>query len=868
MSYNVSRLTLYAILSSVEDDLRGLIQYYLNHLSPSELFGNDVYKKSLDRFLKDVGGVGDQVSLLQILMYVDFGDLFLTLNSNREDLPTDVGSYLKSITQKLEKLVGVRNRVAHSRPLNYDDLPVVLDTAEALIQSDVVKWDGLKNTLSRLKDEPSFVLGISIPSYSISESILNHNLPTPDFDETGFLGRKRQVEDLVRLCLGPYPVITIVGEGGIGKTALALKVAYDILDLPDSPFDAVVWASSKTTQLTHQEIINIQGAIGDSLGMFRHVAHQLGGVNDSSDHLSEVLDYLKEFKILLVLDNLETVLDERVRTFLGRLPYGSKVLITSRIGVGAFEYPYKLMEMDDNDAVQLLRALARIRGVESLFTVKQSQLMIYCNRMKNNPGFIKWFVSAVQTGKRPEEVLSQTDVFLEFCMSNVYRFLSNDARDILTSMLCVPGPQSQAELVFLNDFDALGIQKHLHELLRTNMVIMSSTPVGSSFESTYELSDLSRQYLSKKHPASADLYEQLTRKKRQIVAAAEQFKADQEKDPYSFYSLQMRSKSDLVVAKYLLDALKSCKSKDFARAEKLVAEARGLAPEYFEVYRVEAVVKLQSGNPIAAQSAYEVAIELEPFSAPVRKWYGSFLLRYRADCEGALVQLQKAKDLDPTSAEIEIEIARAYLYLSRFEEASSILKDITSQSGLAVWSLRKAYDLYFQCYIRKAEDCLSQHDEIASIANLENFFEVYKICPSSLIDNMMIEKIKMAIDVALSCLKLSRNDDARANVTALIDLLTKEYDNALRKSSAFGMHRKMKNISTSERVLGKIVSLKNGYGFIELEESNERIFFHKSDLASEFLNFSVLCVGDQVLCSVVPDTRRGGLRAAFVEIFS
>lgn len=867
MSYNVSRLTLYAILSSVEDDLRALIQYYLSHVSPNELFGDEVYKKALERLLKDVGGVGEQASFLQVLMYIDFGDLFLTLNSNREHLPKDVGAYFKSITLKLEKLVGIRNRVAHSRPLNYDDLSIVLDTSESLLKSDVVKWNGLRSTLIRLKEEPSFVLGISIPSYDVTESVVNHNLPIPDFDETGFLGRKRQSDDLIKLCLGPYPVVTIVGEGGIGKTALALKVAYDIIDLPDSPFDAVVWSSSKTTQLTHQEIINIQGAIGDSLGMFRHVAHQLGSNVDSPEYLDEVLDYLKEFKILLVLDNLETVLDERVREFLGKLPYGSKVLITSRIGVGAFEYPYKLTQMDETDAVQLLRASARIRGVEKLFSLPQFQLSIYCKKMNNNPGFIKWFVSAVQTGKRPEEVLSNTDVFLEFCMSNVYHFLSNDARKILTTMLCIPGPQSQAELVFLNDLDAFGLQRFLHELLRTNMVIMSSTPVGSSFESTYELSDLARQYLVKKHPADSKVYEKVTRKKRQIVAAAEQFKADQVKDPYSFYSLQMRSKSDLIVAKYLLDALKFSKKKDFERAEKLIIEAKGLAPEYFEVYRVEALVKLQGGNPTAAQSAYEIAIELEPLSAPLRKWYGSFLLRYRADCESALVQFKKANELDPTSAEINIEIARALLYLSRFTEALPKLKDVISKSDLALWSLRKAYDLYLQCFIRRAEDYLTQHDEISAIENLEEFNKAYNDCPPNLIDTIMTEKVKMASDIALACVKLSRNDDAKLKANTFVKIFTEEY------SSAGNKHLLSKALSSLEeagRVTGKIVSLKNGFGFIVLDENKEQIFFHRSDLISEYLNFSTLCVGDSVSCIISPDPKRsdGGVRATQIIVYS
>lgn len=844
MTYSVSRLTLFAVLSSIEEDLRRLILLHLEGQADLEdLLGAHLLTRASDRLEQDLGITDQRPSLEQVLMYVDFGDLYQILNSHRAILPNSTGNYIRNITSKLEKLVPVRNRVAHSRPLNYDDLAMTLDIAQEIVESPDVSWTNLKNTLSRLDDEPSFVLGLTIPAYEVDQTPVHHNLPLPDFDETGFLGRKQKVENLKNLCVGPYPVITIVGEGGIGKTALALKVAYDLLDLEEPPFEAIVWTSSKTTQLTPQEIVRIEGAIHDSLGVFQHLADEIVGEGLAEDPLSEVLEYMKEFKILLILDNLETVLDDRIRSFLEQLPTGSKVLITSRIGLGAYEHPLKLQPMDEREAIQLLRALAKARGVDKLFEVPNNQLSKYCQRMNNNPGFIKWFVSAVQTGSRPEEVLAKSDVFLEFCMSNVYDYLSTKARKVLRSLLCLPGRHSQAELAFLNSAEALELQPALHELMRTNMVNMSTVAVGSSFESQYELIDLARDYLSKQHPVSQEEYEQLKKRQRQLVSAGEQMRAEQESKPYSFYSIKMRSSSDMIVAKYLLDSLKQAKGENFDKAEELIDEARRLAPEFFEVHRVEAIVKAQQGNYSAANDRYEAAVELEPRSAPLRKWYGGFLLRYMNDVDRALEQFLEAAKLDPTEVEIQLEIARARLYLMQFDEAIEILESIVPRTDLPTWPHRKAYDLYLQCFYRRADHLLNNHDRVNAVDNLEKLRTAYSACLPHLVDNRMKETMVKAKDLIMQCVNTAQNKSVWSRADKLADWYCDRFE---RDSDSRTFKEKTSDVSQENRLQGAVRKLlfRKSYGFIRTKEEDD-YFFHRDEMVNgrDWFNISQ---GDKV----------------------
>ncbi len=204
MRHSASRLTLFAIISTIETDLREIINDYLGTQRDILSFlGPELAQQCCDRFEKEYGQ-NSEFTLRQLSPYLDFADSYKVLNANAQFLPNDIAQYLKACTADLDKLVPIRNRVMHSRPLHFDDLATTLDIAENLLKNDSVQWSSLRATLEHLERDPSFVLGLEIPSHSIRNE-KKHNLPIPDFDDTGFLGRRQQVAELVKLCLGAYP---------------------------------------------------------------------------------------------------------------------------------------------------------------------------------------------------------------------------------------------------------------------------------------------------------------------------------------------------------------------------------------------------------------------------------------------------------------------------------------------------------------------------------------------------------------------------------------------------------------------------------------------------------------------------------------
>jgi predicted ATPase/DNA-binding XRE family transcriptional regulator len=142
------------------------------------------------------------------------------------------------------------------------------------------------------------------------------NLPTY---LTPFIGREQEQANLARLLGTPNcRLITLLGPGGIGKTRLAVEVAGQCEGLSDGVV-FVPLASISEPQA-------IVPAIADAL------AFAFSGATDLS---SQLLTYLRDKQLLLVLDNMEHLLGaggitvELLRQILAQAPR-VKLLTTSR----------------------------------------------------------------------------------------------------------------------------------------------------------------------------------------------------------------------------------------------------------------------------------------------------------------------------------------------------------------------------------------------------------------------------------------------------------------------------------------------------------------------------------------------------------
>jgi predicted ATPase len=206
----------------------------------------------------------------------------------------------------------------------------------------------------RLKDfdEPVEIFQLGDGTFPPLKTISNTNLPRP---ASSFVGREREVAEIVALTRTGVRLLTLSGPGGSGKTRLAIEAAAELLQ----DFEAgVFWVGL--------------AALRDPALMTETIVHSLGAKEGLAKHIGER-------KLLLLLDNLEQIIDvaPELSALISACP-NLTLLVTSRELLrvqGEVEYP--VPPLTKTEAVTLLCARASVEENEAV-----SEL---CSRLDNLP---------------------------------------------------------------------------------------------------------------------------------------------------------------------------------------------------------------------------------------------------------------------------------------------------------------------------------------------------------------------------------------------------------------------------------------------------------------------------------------------------
>jgi predicted ATPase/class 3 adenylate cyclase len=195
----------------------------------------------------------------------------------------------------------------------------------------------------RVKDfaGPVWIFQLGRERFPPLKTISNTNLPRP---ASTFVGREREVEEVLAVLREGARFLTLSGPGGSGKTRLAIEVAADLVAECRS---GVFWVGLAP--------LREPGLVVDA------IAQALGAKDDLAEHIGER-------EMLLVIDNFEQVVDAApdLAATVEHCP-NLKLLVTSRERLrvrGEVEYP--VLPLAEPDAVDLFCARARLESDASV----------------------------------------------------------------------------------------------------------------------------------------------------------------------------------------------------------------------------------------------------------------------------------------------------------------------------------------------------------------------------------------------------------------------------------------------------------------------------------------------------------------------
>ena len=206
MRAHATRTTCFAIISAIENDLRALVRRASDSLQLTTILPVDVRLSAEARWLKDDrSGIRSHAEDdFELLNYIDFLDLSKILHTSFRSSQNIISVNVSALAGSFERLAPTRNRVCHTPPLEVDDLPTCVDVAHSVLAIDRPSFPTLDQTLASLKDDPTSLLHISIPSFWYSDLI-----------------DKSQWESLA---VGAT-VVFRVGENKEGPCAVAIRLA-------------------------------------------------------------------------------------------------------------------------------------------------------------------------------------------------------------------------------------------------------------------------------------------------------------------------------------------------------------------------------------------------------------------------------------------------------------------------------------------------------------------------------------------------------------------------------------------------------------------------------------------------------------------
>ncbi|WP_329321214.1 NB-ARC domain-containing protein [Streptomyces sp. NBC_01715] len=287
-----------------------------------------------------------------------------------------------------------------------------------------------------------------------------------------------------RLCDDRYPVITLQGRGGVGKTSLALEVLHKVARMDE--FFGIVWFSARDIDLLPEgpkvvrpDVLSTDDIALDFSQLMAHPSARKS--KESRKYLADCLSgNASEGPFIFVFDNFETVREQaELYQFVSnsvRLP--NKVLITTRTREFKADYPIEVGGMRRGEYSELVATIAGRLGIASLLDPEYEESLF--RESDGHPYITKVLLGEIaEAGRRVtvKRVVAARDAMLDALFERSFASLSSTAQRVFLTLCGWRSlvPRLGLEAVLLRpENDRLDVEGAVAELEQRSLIEVMS----------------------------------------------------------------------------------------------------------------------------------------------------------------------------------------------------------------------------------------------------------------------------------------------------------------------------------------------------------------------------------------------------------
>lgn len=430
----------------------------------------------------------------------------------------------------------------------------------------------------------------------------------------------KQIEQTIR---DPRTAIAAVtGIGGVGKTAISTWATIRAYECND--FDFIVSITAKDRELTSAGIAALKPDLTSFEALLNSILDVLGFPEKKALKNGEkekaVRDIIENVNGLLYVDNLETVDDKRIITFLDNLPIGVHAITTSRrTSVKVSTRPIEIGPFEDREVVEYIEILSDEPGLNYLKDLTESEAITIGNSCDRIPLAIKWTLcnsnSAVEAiskankfaknGKHGEELL-------EFSFRGIFSSMPGPEKSILNVLSIFQRPLPIEAILVGTELTSYKLQDTIETLTNDSLVQNIFDPSLNDY--VYTTFPIVKTFVNN------ELYSQPRVSERIRKNLSDYYEAKDIKNTDERVIVRELRQGTKEIGSSLVDLAKSAeKRNDFSGAKDLYEQAITRDPTNWKALREFAeFYRHKLGNQPMAIQLYDQAAANSPAHGPDR----------------------------------------------------------------------------------------------------------------------------------------------------------------------------------------------------------------------------------------------------------